>query len=77
MWIAMGMFARAIGTTSAAEYVGTGSNGTTEPRGHDGRLIDTAGAKLFTDLLRTAECRPKPARQKVRGIGLVSRLVAV
>lgn len=42
-----------------------------------GRLIDTAGAKLFTDLLRTAECRPKPARQKVRGIGLVSPLVAV
>jgi hypothetical protein len=46
MWIAMGMFALAIGTTSAAGCVGTGSNGITEPRGHGGRRIDTAGAKV-------------------------------
>ena len=46
-------------------------NGTTWTRRP---FVDTAGAKLLTDLLRTAECRPKPARQK---IGLVSRLVAV
>lgn len=45
-WIVTAMFALAIGTTSAAEYVGTGLNGTTEPRGHGGRLIDTAGAKF-------------------------------
>jgi hypothetical protein len=77
MWIAMGMFARAIGTTSAAGCVETASNGTTELRGHGGRLIDTVGAKLLTDILRTAECRPKPARKKICGIGLVSRLVAV
>ena len=64
MWIEVGMSARAIGTTSAAEYVGTGSNGTTEARGHDGRLIDTAGAKLLTDILRTAECRPKQLVKK-------------
>jgi hypothetical protein len=51
--------------------------GQPELRGHGGRLIDTAGAKLLTDILRTAECRPKPARKKICGIGLVSRLVAV
>jgi hypothetical protein len=45
-WIVTAMFALAIGTTSAGESVGTGSNGTTEPRGHGGRLIDTAGAKF-------------------------------
>ena len=47
MWIVKGTFARSIGKVSAAESVGTGSNGTTEPRGHGGRRIDTVGAKLF------------------------------
>jgi len=66
-------FALAIGTISAAESVGTASNGTTEPHGHGGRPIDTAGAKFFLSANSGGEYPTKWIRNARGESVLVSR----